>query len=51
MLGSQGLVKAGYSSMVRYDHYSSARTIEQALGLAPLTANDQYATPINDAFH
>jgi hypothetical protein len=32
----------------RYDHYSAARTIEQALGVAPFTANDAYATPFND---
>jgi hypothetical protein len=47
---SAGLVHAGYTSNTRYDHYSTARTIEDALGLAPLTANDQYATPFNDAF-
>jgi hypothetical protein len=50
LLGSRGLVKAGYSSSVRYDHYSTGRTIEAALGLAAMTANDRYATPINDAF-
>jgi hypothetical protein len=50
MVGSQNTVKTGSVSGVRYDHYSTARTIEQALGLAPLTANDTYATPINDAF-
>ena len=48
LAGSPGTVKTGYTSNVRYDHYSTARTIEQALGLAPLTTNDQYATPIND---
>lgn len=47
---SAGLVHAGYSSNSRYDHYSAARTIEDALGIAPLTANDRYATPFNDAF-
>jgi hypothetical protein len=36
---------------VRYDHYSAARMIEAALGLSPLTDNDRYATPINDAFN
>lgn len=51
VLGSQNTVKAGYSSSVRYDHYSTGRTIEQALGLAPLTANDTYATPFNDVFN
>ncbi len=43
-------MRAGYVSHVRYDHHSTARTIEQALGLAPLTANDAYAVPVSDAF-
>jgi hypothetical protein len=43
-------VRAGYVSTVRYDHYSTARTIEEALGVAPFTANDEYATPFDDAF-
>jgi len=43
-------MRAGYVSGRRYDHYSTARTIEAALGLAPLTANDAYATPYNDVF-
>jgi hypothetical protein len=50
VLGSQGLVGAGKASSASYNHYSIGRTIEAALGLAPLTANDQYAQPINDAF-
>jgi hypothetical protein len=50
LVGSQGLVKAGAVSDVHYDHYSTARTIEAALGLQPLTDNDRYARPINDAF-
>jgi Phosphoesterase family/Putative Ig domain len=50
VIGSPGTVKTGYQSTVRYDHYSTARTIEQALGLAPLTSNDKYATPFNDVF-
>lgn len=51
VVGSQGTVKAGYQSAARYDHYSAARTIEQALGLTPLTSNDKYATPFNDVFN
>lgn len=47
---SAGLVHAGNSSNSRYDHYSTARTIEDALGIGPITANDRYATPFNDAF-
>jgi len=50
VVGSQGSVRAGYVSPIRYDHYSTARTIEEALGVAPFTANDEYATPFNDAF-
>ena len=50
VVGSQGSVRAGYASPIRYDHYSTARTIEEALGVAPFTANDQYAAPFNDAF-
>jgi hypothetical protein len=50
VVGSQGSVRAGYVSTVRYDHYSTARTIEEALGVAPFTANDEYATPFDDAF-
>lgn len=50
VLGSQGTVPAGNVSSTRYDHYSTGRTIEQALGLTPITANDRYATPLNDAF-
>ncbi len=50
LLGSRGTVRSGYVSHVRYDHYSTARTIEAALGLGSLTANDAYARPIDDAF-
>lgn len=47
---SQGLVNRGYVSSASYNHYGITRTIEGALGLAPLTANDRYAEPVNDAF-
>jgi len=50
LVGSHGLVREGAVSEEAYDHYSTARTIEAALGLDPLTANDKYAQPINDAF-
>ncbi|TQF01262.1 hypothetical protein E6W39_02190 [Kitasatospora acidiphila] len=50
VLGSQGTVPAGTSSPSHYDHYSIGRTIESALGLPGLTANDTYATPLNAAF-
>ena len=48
--GSQGTVPAGTVSQSRYDHYSTGRTIEEALGLPGITANDTYATPYNDVF-
>jgi Phosphoesterase family len=50
VLGSKDTVKAGYVSRVRYDHYSSARTIEAALGLPSMTSNDRYARAFEDAF-
>lgn len=50
VLGSQNTVPAGTVSSSRYDHYSTGRTVELALGIAPITANDRYATPLNDAF-
>ena len=50
VLGSQGTVPAGTTSATRYDQYSTGRTIEAALGLPAMTANDAYAVPLNDAF-
>jgi hypothetical protein len=50
VLGSRGTVKAGYVSRVRYDHYSTARTIEDALGLPALTSNDEFARAFADVF-
>lgn len=50
VLGSRGTVKSGYVSRVRYDHYSTARTIEAALGLPALTSNDGYARTFGDVF-
>lgn len=50
VLGSKGTVRSGYVSRVRYDHYSSARTIEAALGLPSMTSNDAYARAFDDAF-
>ncbi len=49
MLASQG-VRHGFVSPRRYTHYSLLRTIEGALGLRPLTANDRFADPVNDVF-
>ncbi|WP_181799591.1 alkaline phosphatase family protein [Kitasatospora acidiphila] len=51
VVGSQGTVKAGYQDAKRYDHYSTARVIEGALGLtATMTNNDKWATPYNEVF-
>ena len=50
LVGSPGTVQSGYISNASYNHYSTGRTVENALGIAPLTHNDQYAQPINDAF-
>src|SRR3989475_1212831 len=43
-------VKHGFPSNVPYDHYSALRTIEANWNLAPLTANDTAALPINEFF-
>jgi hypothetical protein len=43
-------VKSGYVSRIRYDHYSTARTIETALGLPAMTSNDGYARSYDDVF-
>jgi Phosphoesterase family len=50
VVGSQGTVRSGYVSRTRYDHYSTARTIEAALGLPAMTSNDGYALAFSDAF-
>ncbi|BBH18458.1 hypothetical protein Back2_27450 [Nocardioides baekrokdamisoli] len=50
MIGSPGTVKAGATSTTRYNQYSIGRTIENALGLSPMTPNDTYAQPINDVW-
>ena len=50
VLGSAGTVKSGYISDIRYDHYSTARTIEAALSLPAMTSNDGYARAFDDVF-
>jgi hypothetical protein len=50
VVGSRGTVRSGYVSRRRYDHYSTARTVEAALGLPGMTSNDAYARPFDDAF-
>lgn len=43
-------VTPNFQSSVAYDHYSLVRTIEDALGLPALTANDAGAAPMSDFF-
>jgi phosphatidylinositol-3-phosphatase len=43
-------VKPGFRSDRPYDHYSLLRTMEEALGLQPLTANDATASVLSDFF-
>lgn len=50
LVGSPGTVQPGAVSYLPANHYGIARTIEAALGLAPLTENDAYARPFNEAF-
>jgi hypothetical protein len=45
VLASQG-VRRGYTDPTRYTHYSMLRTVEAALGLRTLTANDLYAPAV-----
>ena len=49
VLGSHG-VRQGYVSPARYTHYGLLRTIEGALGLGTLTANDRYAPATSGIF-
>ncbi|MDI2125567.1 ricin-type beta-trefoil lectin domain protein [Yinghuangia seranimata] len=51
LIGSQGSVKTGFQSGGRVDHYGVLATVDKALGLAPLTNNDRYAAPVNDAWN
>jgi hypothetical protein len=43
-------VASNFKSPVAYNHYSLLRTIEDALGLPTLTANDASAVPMTDMF-
>jgi hypothetical protein len=52
VIASPGAVDAGMrggasAAFQYYNHYSLLRTIEEALGLPPLTNNDRYAQPMN----
>lgn len=53
VIPSQGAVNSGmrqghFVATDHNNHYSLLRTIEDALGLAPLTNNDKYAQPMNE---
>ncbi|HTR93425.1 MAG TPA: alkaline phosphatase family protein [Trebonia sp.] len=49
VLASQG-VRRGITDPTRYTHYGVLRTVEAALGLGTLTANDRYATAFSKIF-
>ena len=51
LIGLQNTVKAGFQSNGRVNQYGLLRTVDQALGLTPLTNNDKYAAPVNDAWN
>jgi hypothetical protein len=53
VIPSQGAVAAGmrsghFTADSYNNHYSLARTIEESLGVPPVTKNDKYAQPMND---
>lgn len=50
LVGSQNSVKTGYQSSQRTDQYGLLRTVDNALGLTPLTNNDRYAATVNDTW-
>ncbi|WP_264005107.1 alkaline phosphatase family protein [Mycolicibacterium sphagni] len=43
-----GMRGGAFTATDYYNHYSLQRTIEDSLGLAPLTDNDEYAQPMNE---
>jgi hypothetical protein len=43
-------VKAGCQATTRYNHYNLLSTINQALGLEPLTKNDLWAETISECW-
>jgi hypothetical protein len=43
-----GMRPGAFSADDYYNHYSLQRTIEDSLGLDPLTKNDEYAHPMNE---
>ena len=51
VLGPSSIVKSGYKSDARYDHFSLLKTIEVVFDLENLGRNDVFASPIVDVFH
>ena len=45
---ASGMLGGSFTALGYYNHYSLLRTIEEALGLPPLTNNDKYAQPMNE---
>ena len=45
---ASGMREGAFVADDYYNHYSLQRTIEDALGLPPLTNNDKYAQPMNE---
>lgn len=43
-----GMKDGAFIVTQRYDHFSTLRTIEEALGLPTMTNNDKYAEPLNE---
>src|SRR5262249_24230006 len=43
-----GMASGRFPANGHYNHYSLQRTIEESLGLPPLTNNDRYARPMNE---
>jgi hypothetical protein len=53
VISSPGAIAAGmkggsFTATGQYNHYSLVRFIEDSLGVAPMTNNDKYATPMNE---
>ena len=46
-VGDPGMKSGAFVVTDHYDHYSTLRTIEDALGLSYMTNNDKYAQPLN----
>jgi hypothetical protein len=46
-ISDAGMKSGAFVVTDRYDHYSTLRTIEDALGLPSMTNNDKYAEPLN----